>query len=169
MDYRLIFWTFKTGFVSVLSSPDDNWWTGVVWCLYHTLILTAPIHFHCWDTDAVTHFCNFWLNDCFKCRLKQPHKPSSQTCYVSLNIKSFLIQCWQGLSAVQLNTFTDLWTAERFSGFHSAWFFSRKSVRVPLSTGISRYSTPSAPWHTNNAAYISHSEGGNDVISIAMA
>ncbi len=34
-----------------LSSPD------VVWCFYQTLILTAPIHFHCWDTDAETHFC----------------------------------------------------------------------------------------------------------------
>ncbi len=28
----------------VLSSPDDNWWTGVLWCFNQTLILTAPIH-----------------------------------------------------------------------------------------------------------------------------
>ncbi len=28
----------------LLSSPDDNWWTGVLWCFYQTLILTAPIH-----------------------------------------------------------------------------------------------------------------------------
>ncbi len=28
----------------LLSSPDVNWWTGVVWCFYQTLILTAPIH-----------------------------------------------------------------------------------------------------------------------------
>ncbi len=28
----------------LLSSPDVNWWTGVLWCFYQTLILTAPIH-----------------------------------------------------------------------------------------------------------------------------
>ncbi len=31
----------------LLSSPDVNWWTGVVWIIvmfYQTLILTAPIH-----------------------------------------------------------------------------------------------------------------------------
>ncbi len=36
----------NAGFV---SSPDVNWWTGVLCCPYQTLILTAPIHFHCWD------------------------------------------------------------------------------------------------------------------------
>ncbi len=30
--------------------------TDVMWCFYQTLILMAPIHFHCWDTDAETHF-----------------------------------------------------------------------------------------------------------------
>ncbi len=39
----------------LLSSPDVNWWTGVVWIIVMflsavwTLILTAPIHIHCWD------------------------------------------------------------------------------------------------------------------------
>ncbi len=42
----------------LLSSPDVNWWTGVVWIIVMflssvwTLILTAPIHFHWWDSDA---------------------------------------------------------------------------------------------------------------------
>ncbi len=38
------------------SSPDVNWWTGVVWWFYQTLVLTAPIHFHWWDSGAETHF-----------------------------------------------------------------------------------------------------------------
>ncbi len=31
-------------FYQFLSSPDVNWWTGVLWCFNQTLILTAPIH-----------------------------------------------------------------------------------------------------------------------------
>ncbi len=46
----------------ILSSQDVNWWTGVVWIIVMflsavwTLILTAPIHIHCWDSDAMLHF-----------------------------------------------------------------------------------------------------------------
>ncbi len=45
MDYGLIFYLFQ-----IWSSPDVNWWTGVVWIIVMflsavwTLILTAPIH-----------------------------------------------------------------------------------------------------------------------------
>ncbi len=51
-----------------MSSPDVNWWTGVVWTIVMflsavwTLILTAPIHIHCWDTDAVTFLQTWWRN-----------------------------------------------------------------------------------------------------------
>ncbi len=34
----------------LLSSPDVNWWTGVLWIIVmflSALILTAPIHLHC--------------------------------------------------------------------------------------------------------------------------
>ncbi len=34
---------------------DGLEWCGLLWCFNQTLILTAPIHFHCWDTDAVMH------------------------------------------------------------------------------------------------------------------
>ncbi len=42
------------GLFQFLSSPDVNWWTGVLWCFYQTLILTAPIH--CRASIAETHF-----------------------------------------------------------------------------------------------------------------
>ncbi len=45
----------------LLSSPDVNWWTGVLWIVMFlsavwTLILTAPIHLHWWASDAMTYF-----------------------------------------------------------------------------------------------------------------
>ncbi len=46
----------------LLSSPDVNWWTGVVWIIVMflsavwTLILTAPIHFHWWASDGMLNF-----------------------------------------------------------------------------------------------------------------
>ncbi len=43
-----------------LSCPDVIWWTGVMWMFLSavwTLILTAPIHNYCWDTDA---FLQIW-------------------------------------------------------------------------------------------------------------
>ncbi len=38
------------------SSQDVNWWTGVVWIIVWTLILTAPIHIHWWAADGMLHF-----------------------------------------------------------------------------------------------------------------
>ncbi len=49
----------------LLSSPDVNWWTGVVWITCDVLDSCLDSHsdgthslqsIHCWDTDAVTHF-----------------------------------------------------------------------------------------------------------------
>ncbi len=172
---------------------------GLLWCFYQTLILTAPIHCRASIAETLmqrhistnlmkkqTHpdlsaQCHFWVNCSFKCRLTlQPHKLS----LLQSNLPRFLEHELQNqiiydtmlagslserLSALQLNTFTELWTAVRFSWFHSTWFFSRKSVRVPLSTGISRYSTPSAPWHTNNAVYISTSVILRDVTILSIS
>ncbi len=55
--YRL--WTllclsYKRLNAGFVSSPDVNWWTGVLWCLYQTLILTAPIHCRAYIPE--THF-----------------------------------------------------------------------------------------------------------------
>ncbi len=47
----------------LLSSPDVNWWTGVVWiivmCLSdsHSDGTHSPQSIHCWDTDA---FLQIW-------------------------------------------------------------------------------------------------------------
>ncbi len=54
--------------MKLLSSPDVNWWTGVVWCFYQTLILTAPIHCrasidsHSDGTHSLQsiHWLSFW-------------------------------------------------------------------------------------------------------------
>ncbi len=46
----------------LLSSPDVNWWTGVVWIIVmflsdsHSDGTHSLQSIHCWDTDAVTHF-----------------------------------------------------------------------------------------------------------------
>ncbi len=53
---------------NLLSSPDVNWWTGVLWCFYQTLILTAPIHCrasidsHSDGTHSLQsiHWLSFW-------------------------------------------------------------------------------------------------------------
>ncbi len=48
--------------VAFLSSPDVNWWTGVVWIIVmflsdsHSDGTHSLQSIHCWDTDAVTHF-----------------------------------------------------------------------------------------------------------------
>ncbi len=45
-----------------LSSPDVNWWTGVVWIIVmflsdsHSDGTHSLQSIHCWDTDAETHF-----------------------------------------------------------------------------------------------------------------
>ncbi len=61
---------YLNGFVSYrhAASPDVNWWTGVVWCFYQTLILTAPIHCrasidsHSDGTHSLQsiHWLSFW-------------------------------------------------------------------------------------------------------------
>ncbi len=46
----------------LLSSPDVNWWTGVVWIIVmflsdsHSDGTHSLQSIHCWDTDAETHF-----------------------------------------------------------------------------------------------------------------
>ncbi len=46
----------------LLSSPDVNWWTGVVWIIVMFLSVShsdgthSLQSIHCWDTDAETHF-----------------------------------------------------------------------------------------------------------------
>ncbi len=46
----------------LLSSPDVNWWTGVVWVIVmflsdsHSDGTHSLQSIHCWDTDAVIHF-----------------------------------------------------------------------------------------------------------------
>ncbi len=49
----------------LLSSPDVNWWTGVVWITCDVFISCLDSHsdgthslqsIHCWDSDAETHF-----------------------------------------------------------------------------------------------------------------
>ncbi len=46
----------------LLSSPDVNWWTGVVWIIVmflsdsHSDGTHSLQSIHCWDTDAVMHF-----------------------------------------------------------------------------------------------------------------
>ncbi len=56
------------GLFQLLSSPDVNCWTGVLWCFYQTLILTAPIHCrasidsHSDGTHSLQsiHWLSFW-------------------------------------------------------------------------------------------------------------
>ncbi len=51
---------FKDFFL--LSSPDVNWWTGVVWIIVmflsdsHSDGTHSLQSIHCWDTDVETHF-----------------------------------------------------------------------------------------------------------------
>ncbi len=46
----------------LLSSPDVNWWTGVVWIIVmflsdsHSDGTHSLQSIHCWDTDAMLHF-----------------------------------------------------------------------------------------------------------------
>ncbi len=46
----------------LLSSPDVNWWTGVVWIIVmflsdsHSDGTHSLQSIHCWDIDAETHF-----------------------------------------------------------------------------------------------------------------
>ncbi len=46
----------------LLSSPDVNWWTGVLWIIVmflsdsHSDGTHSLQSIHCWDTDAETHF-----------------------------------------------------------------------------------------------------------------
>ncbi len=64
MDYGLIFLDWLM--FQLLSSPDVNWWTGVVWITCGLLWFFSNSHsdgthslhsIHCWDNDAETHFC----------------------------------------------------------------------------------------------------------------
>ncbi len=47
---------------NLLSSPDVNWWTGVLWIIVmflsdsHSDGTHSLQSIHCWDTDAETHF-----------------------------------------------------------------------------------------------------------------
>ncbi len=42
--WTLLYLSYKRLNAGFVSSSDVNWWTGVLWCFYQTLILTAPIH-----------------------------------------------------------------------------------------------------------------------------
>ncbi len=66
MDYELYGILVKNvlmvGLFQLLSSPDVNWWTGVVWIIVmflsdsHSDGTHSLQSIHCWDTDAETHF-----------------------------------------------------------------------------------------------------------------
>ncbi len=66
MDYELYgIWVksiLMMDLFQLLSSPDVNWWTGVVWIIVmflsdsHSDGTHSLQSIHCWDTDAETHF-----------------------------------------------------------------------------------------------------------------
>ncbi len=62
MDYGLYgIWVLNVFMMDLFQLLSSQMLTDGLECcdycvFYQTLILTAPIHLHCWDTDAVTHF-----------------------------------------------------------------------------------------------------------------
>ncbi len=54
MDYRNV---LMMDLFQLLSSPDVNWWTGLLWCFYQTLILTAPIHCRASMAETLMQWC----------------------------------------------------------------------------------------------------------------
>ncbi len=61
-EVKLSQWWISFLQIQLFTSPDINWWTRVSWIIVMflsavwTLILTAPIHIHCWASDANLHF-----------------------------------------------------------------------------------------------------------------
>ncbi len=68
MDYGLILKHINAGLV---SSPDDNWWTGVLWCFYSDGTHSLPLLRHISTNLMKTHswewvYFHFWVNNSCK-------------------------------------------------------------------------------------------------------